>query len=165
MLNLLLRSLYYCLLILSIVIIFSLLSSKLTGEDPSLFGYEAKQVLSGSMEPVIPTGSIAIMKKSYNLEELKEGDIITYTKEDHSVTHRIVNVSIPDGKMSFGTQGGKESIPGQGSSPATANHRAPHRHSHPESRHAPKLYKHEGRNNLLHPLSGADLPAICRYHL
>ncbi|TYS63975.1 signal peptidase I [Bacillus infantis] len=111
MLNLLLRSLYYCLLILSIVIIFSLLSSKLTGEDPSLFGYEAKQVLSGSMEPVIPTGSIAIMKNSYKLKELRAGNIITYTKEDHSVTHRIVNINYQDDKMFFVTQGDKNQFP------------------------------------------------------
>lgn len=111
MMKLLLRSLYYSLLILSIIIIFSLLSSKLTGEDPSLFGYEAKQVLSGSMEPVIPTGSIAIMNKSYKLNELKAGSIITFTKEDHSVTHRIVNIYNPDGKMSFITQGDKNQFP------------------------------------------------------
>lgn len=109
--KLLLRSLCYSFLTLSIVIIFSLLSSKLTGEDPSLFGYEAKHVLSGSMEPVIPTGSIAIMKRIKNLEDLKTGDIITFTKEDHSVTHRIVNLNNQDGKMSFEIQGDKNQFP------------------------------------------------------
>ncbi len=109
--KLLLISLYYFLIVLSIIMTFSLLSSKLKGEDPSLFGYEAKQVLSGSMEPVIPTGSIVIMNKNYNVKELTEGDIITYTKESYSVTHRIVSINERRGNLSLVTQGDKNQFP------------------------------------------------------
>lgn len=55
-------------------------------------------VISGSMEPSIPVGSLIYAGK-YKLEELKKDDIITFTVENATdskpiiVTHRIVNVT------------------------------------------------------------------------
>ena len=51
-----------------------------------VFGYRTFKVGSGSMEPTLRTGSIAIVKKSsYNV-----GDVVTYTSADGFITHRII---------------------------------------------------------------------------
>src|SRR5258706_6709763 len=57
-------------------------------------------VTSGSMEPAIPTGSL-IYSGKFNLDELKKGDIITFTltnKDGKSavVTHRIDEIKKAD---------------------------------------------------------------------
>lgn len=55
-------------------------------------------VTSGSMEPTIPTGSLLLAGK-YELEDLKEGDIITFqisnpqNNQRATVTHRIAKVT------------------------------------------------------------------------
>ena len=56
----------------------------------SVGGFTAKLVLSGSMEPTIPTGSVAFLlpQKSY-----EAGDVITFktdTAAQHPTTHRIM---------------------------------------------------------------------------
>jgi len=64
----------------------------------SQFGITFFGVTSGSMEPTIPTGSLVRVGK-YNLENLKEGDIITYQFQSEGqdkpsiVTHRIAKVT------------------------------------------------------------------------
>lgn len=57
-------------------------------------------VVSGSMEPTIPIGSL-IYSGKYNLDDLKKGDIITFTRSDKDgkssiVTHRIEDVKKAD---------------------------------------------------------------------
>lgn len=51
-------------------------------------GFNFYAVISGSMEPAIPVGAVIKVGK-YELESLKEGDIITYQIEESVVTHRI----------------------------------------------------------------------------
>lgn len=59
---------------------------------PVLLGYKSMAVISGSMEPEIPVGSVVIVKDT-KPEALKKGDIITYKiGGDTMVTHRINNV-------------------------------------------------------------------------
>lgn len=58
-------------------------------------GYKPYIVKSGSMEPCIETGSLAILNTNYKYEDLKIGDIIAYNasiEEDVSVTHRIIGM-------------------------------------------------------------------------
>lgn len=60
---------------------------------PKLIGYEEMAVLTGSMEPKYPVGSLIFVKEE-NPEELKVGDVITYRlSEDTVVTHRIVEIN------------------------------------------------------------------------
>jgi signal peptidase I len=59
---------------------------------PHLLGYNQYVVVSGSMEPAIPVGSL-VMSKPVKAEELKKGDVIVFYTEQHSdtpVTHRVV---------------------------------------------------------------------------
>lgn len=60
-----------------------------------LFGVEVYAVLSGSMEPEYPTGSL-IYVKDVPLEELEVNDVITFRMGGNTTaTHRIVEI-VPD---------------------------------------------------------------------
>ncbi|GJI58443.1 signal peptidase I W [Bacillus altitudinis] len=99
--------LYALVFTMMIVCIIVVLSSRTTGGDPQIFGYEFKQVLSGSMEPEFSTGSLIVVKHVTSPETLKKGDIITFqTKQDQSfVTHRIVGVKGKGVNKAFETKG------------------------------------------------------------
>ncbi|HTK03463.1 MAG TPA: signal peptidase I [Alphaproteobacteria bacterium] len=63
-------------------------------------GFTFYSVVSGSMEPTIPTGSM-IYSGSFKLDDLKKGDIITFSLTDKDgrssiVTHRIDDVRKAD---------------------------------------------------------------------
>ena len=73
-------------------------------EAPNVFGYKPFIVLSGSMEPTIMTGDIAIIK-SCDRDELKVGDIIAFRNGTSVITHRIVEISEKDGEKVFITKG------------------------------------------------------------
>jgi len=67
--------------------------------------YQIMVVKSGSMEPAIRTGSIILVTpvKNYNI-----GDIITFKNVDDaedSITHRIKDVEVIEGKMVYITKG------------------------------------------------------------
>lgn len=67
-------------------------------------------ILTGSMEPLIKPGDMVLIKKITSEKEinaLKEGDIINYTRDDQLiVTHRIKEVIIDEaGNRSFQTKG------------------------------------------------------------
>lgn len=71
-------------------------------------GIRTYAVVSGSMEPTYPTGSLLYVK-SVDAEDLKVGDAITfYADEDTVATHRITEI-IPDeedgGVLRFRTRG------------------------------------------------------------
>ena len=71
---------------------------------PSLFGYKAFSIESGSMEPTLHIGDMIIIKET-NPEELKTNDIITFMEENSAVTHRIVEIIHEDEKNSYKTKG------------------------------------------------------------
>lgn len=57
---------------------------------PKLFGVQTLAVISGSMEPGIPVGSIVFTQEVGEPEKLEEGDVITYVLGSGTyVTHRI----------------------------------------------------------------------------
>lgn len=58
---------------------------------PDFLGYKPFIVLSGSMEPTIMTGDIAIIKECKK-EELKSGDIIAFRSGKSVITHRIIEI-------------------------------------------------------------------------
>lgn len=72
-----------------------MISSKVTGGQPSIFGNKLMLVLSGSMEPTIDTGSVVGVKEVKDTTKLKKGDIVTFyspIKKNTIVTHRILDV-------------------------------------------------------------------------
>lgn len=89
-----------------LVMLYVVISSKLSGGEPQAFGYELKTVLSGSMEPGIKTGSIIAVKPGGDKERFMKGDVITFRSEDNViVTHRIKEVLKEGDQISYKTKG------------------------------------------------------------
>ena len=71
---------------------------------PKLMGYELYDIVSGSMEPEIPVGSVVYVKEAAP-EEVQEGDVIAFwrsapaegTEEGAVVVHRVVTNQIVEG--------------------------------------------------------------------
>jgi len=55
---------------------------------PRYMGYEIYEVISGSMEPSIPVGSVVYVSATAP-EDVKEGEVIAFTDEGSVVTHRV----------------------------------------------------------------------------
>lgn len=73
-------------------------------EMPNLFGCKAFNVISGSMEPKLEVGDIVIAKR-IEIEDIKDGDIITFRQENTIITHRIVEIIQEDGNVFYETKG------------------------------------------------------------
>ena len=90
-----------------------LIALVLAGTLPSLFGYESFVVYSGSMEPALGVGDLAVVQ-IVKSTELKEGDIITYRPAQQPellVTHRLVQIGLDDrGRLQFTTKGDANSV-------------------------------------------------------
>ena len=56
---------------------------------PHFMGYEVFNIISGSMEPEIPVGSIVYVKPA-DLYTISEGDIIAFNSHGSVVVHRVV---------------------------------------------------------------------------
>lgn len=68
-------------------------------------GYEIRIVQSGSMEPVLPVGSVVLIQPA---ERYSVGDIITFgdsTPGSLPTTHRIIDDRIVAGELAYVTQG------------------------------------------------------------
>ena len=63
---------------------------------PSFLGYEAYNVVSGSMEPTIPEGSVIYVEHA-EPSAIGEGDIIAFYKEGTVVTHRVTENRVVTG--------------------------------------------------------------------
>ncbi len=83
-------------MLLAIILIFTVflvVNSKLSGGNTTIFGYQIKSVLSGSMEPHIKTGSIIFIETGGDMSRFKEGDVITFFMDENVlITHRIEEV-------------------------------------------------------------------------
>lgn len=59
---------------------------------PKILGMDTLAVLSGSMEPNIPVGSIIVID-DVRFEDLKVNDVVTYSLSDSTlVTHRVIDI-------------------------------------------------------------------------
>ena len=77
-----------------LVVVVALVAVLLVGVR--LFGLQVFTVLSGSMEPEYPVGSLIYVKK-VEYKTLKAGDVITYMLDEDTVsTHRITEVLIDE---------------------------------------------------------------------
>lgn len=68
---------------------------------PRILGYHIYSVVSGSMEPAIPTGSLLYIQEAQP-GEMKEGDIIAFYGSEHStavITHRVVENRVAMGEF------------------------------------------------------------------
>ncbi|MFS0674185.1 signal peptidase I SipW [Ornithinibacillus sp. 179-J 7C1 HS] len=94
------------LFLLLISMTFFVISSKASGGEPEIFGYQLKTVLSGSMEPGIKTGSVIAVKPGGDMKRFQPGDVITFQEEDGKlITHRVTEVVDSGGNIMYRTKG------------------------------------------------------------
>lgn len=94
------------LLLVFSLMLFIVISSRVAGGEPQIFGYQLKTVLSGSMEPGIKTGSIIAVKPGGDMKRFEKNDVITFkTDEKNLITHRIVKVVKNGDQVSYRTKG------------------------------------------------------------
>lgn len=75
--------------IIGILLILFVIACLLPVFVPKIMGREVFTVVSGSMEPEIPVGSLVIIKKADPLK-VQAGDIIAFRRNGTVVTHRVV---------------------------------------------------------------------------
>jgi signal peptidase I len=85
-----------------------------SGKAPSLFGYSAFRVMTGSMAPTIPTDSLIVVRQT-DPAALEVGDVISFYSRDPSLdgavnTHRILSITQEDGQLTFTTQGDANNV-------------------------------------------------------
>jgi signal peptidase I len=98
--------LYGVMFIFLLTMIIIVMSSRASGGEPELFGYQLKTVLSGSMEPTFKTGSLILVEKLENPTNLKKDDVITFQQDETNVvTHRIIEVLQQGDNTFYRTQG------------------------------------------------------------
>ena len=82
---------------------------------PALTGAHALTVLTGSMEPTLPVGSV-VVSRPVPADRIVAGDIITFTDRDPEspatrvVTHRVVDVRASPTGPTFGTKGDANNV-------------------------------------------------------
>ena len=90
-----------CLGILSTILLLSLVLLCLPLTVPRLLGYQVYSVISGSMEPAIPTGSLVYIGE-VEPAEVAEGEVIAfYGARDSAsiITHRVVENRVVTGEF------------------------------------------------------------------
>ncbi len=94
--------------VVAAIALFAVLAIVLAGVLPTYFGAESFTVYSGSMEPTIHVGALAVVRPA-KVSELHAGDVITYrlpTQPGVIVTHRLIAVEKgEDGRIRFRTKG------------------------------------------------------------
>ena len=75
----------------------------------SLLGYQAFVITTNSMEPSIKHGD-AILTKKTKAKDLKEGDIITFNRNNEAITHRILRVDEEDDSYYYVTKGDNNNV-------------------------------------------------------
>lgn len=101
------RRIIYALLILTMLALLAKVwHQKLNNETPSMFGYQLYVVETGSMVPTLPIGTNILVRQLRDTDELKVGDVVTYTHGASAVTHRIIEL-VPgeDGVLRYQTKG------------------------------------------------------------
>ena len=100
-----------CAIVLIVASLFVLLTVVMTpsGQVPQVMGFSILQVLTGSMEPTIPEGSMLLIQET-DPKSLQPGDIISFFSPDPSLdgalnTHRIQQVVAEGDTLEFITKG------------------------------------------------------------
>ena len=65
---------------------------------PRWMGYQTYRVVSGSMAPAIPVGSV-IYVKAVEPEQVQAGDVVAYWLEDAVVAHRVTENHVVEGEL------------------------------------------------------------------
>lgn len=88
--------------LLGTFILLAIIASCLSIVVPKLSGYQVFHIVSGSMTPEIPIGSIVYVQPT-EPEDVQSDDIIAFQFDDSVITHRVVTNHIVEGN--FTTKG------------------------------------------------------------
>ena len=94
------------------ILVSAVLFANSNSKDKSIFGYRYYNVLTPSMTPTIPVGSVVFVKMM-KPSKLVKGDIITYSTSNDGkvvVTHRITEVILDDVGLRFITKGDANNV-------------------------------------------------------
>lgn len=69
------------------------------------FKYTAVAIASGSMSPTFTKGSVVVVKKIKNKEEIKIGDIAAYEYAGRIIVHRVIRIAEIKGEQFYYTKG------------------------------------------------------------
>lgn len=106
-----LKKIISILLIIVAVINIILLYYKVKGEDvPNVFGLYFFNIVSESMEPTFEKNDVIIVRKC-DEKDFKKGDVITFLKNNKTISHRIIQIVEIEGGREFITQGDNNEIP------------------------------------------------------
>ncbi len=79
--------------IISTVMVLVVIAAGAVMVVPKLMGNDIYAVMSGSMEPFYRVGSVVVVDKHVEPEEIVTGDPITFWKNDNAIaTHRVIQV-------------------------------------------------------------------------
>ncbi|WP_242319818.1 signal peptidase I [Bacillus cereus group sp. BfR-BA-01349] len=93
----------FVLFALMVFLAFVVISSKASGGDPTVMGYQFKSVLSGSIIAIEP---------NKDGSKYQKGDVITFKEKDQKIiTHRIIGVKDTNGKVMYETKGDNNNGP------------------------------------------------------
>lgn len=95
------------LLVCAIVIAMSLLTKD---ANTVLFGKQLSIVLSDSMSPTFHAGSLLVLE-DIAPADIQKGDIIAFRSSNETVTHRVIEIYVENGRYSFSTQGDANNTP------------------------------------------------------
>ena len=91
--------------VISAIIVIALLSPILVCLVTSFFiGDFFSVIMSGSMEPAIPVGSIVVVGR-VNPEDVEVGDVIAFRTGESRTIHRVIDRVVEDGSIYFRTKG------------------------------------------------------------
>jgi len=81
-----------------VLILLAVILSCLPLTIPRYMGYEIYNVVSGSMEPEIPVGSVIYVAVT-DPEDIQESDVIAFRSNGSVVTHRVVQNRLVEGEF------------------------------------------------------------------
>jgi signal peptidase len=105
---------WWVFLVLLIALIVCIVSAKINGKVPKVFGYSVVVITTGSMGDTFPVGTYILIKET-SPEDIKENDIICFYSEDPSIygypnTHRVTKVIESNGKYEYVTKGDSNAV-------------------------------------------------------
>ena len=84
--------------VLGTVILLGVIVLFLPMTAPRLLGYEVYSVISGSMEPAIPVGSLILVDATAP-EDLLEGDVVAFESGESVIAHRVKDNHVVEGQL------------------------------------------------------------------
>ncbi len=105
---------WWVLLVLLIALIVCIVSAKIKGKVPKVFGYSVVMITTESMGDTFPVGTYILIQET-SPEDIREKDIICFYSEDPNIygkpnTHRVTKVIESNGKYEYITKGDANAV-------------------------------------------------------